>query len=313
TTFVFRVRNVPAALYKELGGFATNGVNMTKLEIYMVGGNFFATQFYADVEGHPDDRALVFALEELAFFSKELTVLGVYPAHPFRETFKEEKDEASYRDAAEKSLNAALQTCRRGFDRFGRLQYLARRAARAAVAPRHFPGDRDHPFGPVCRTRHVVRDLIGRTVLLLQGKRDGGRVAVNFTHAVGIAPDGVDRHPCRVLYSLDLAGNLLCCLGGLHCERFDFGCDNSEAAASLARACGFDRSIERKQICLPGNVSDQVDDFDDLLNCLGETGHMLVGGLSFGDAMRRDLRSLADLTSNLADPWAHFLGSGRGR
>jgi prephenate dehydratase len=92
TTFVFRVRNVPAALYKALGGFATNGVNMTKLESYMVGGNFFATQFYADVEGHPDDRALVFALEELAFFSKELTVLGVYPAHPFRNTFKEEVD-----------------------------------------------------------------------------------------------------------------------------------------------------------------------------------------------------------------------------
>jgi prephenate dehydratase len=92
TTFVFRVRNVPAALYKALGGFATNGVNMTKLESYMIGGNFFATQFYADVEGHPDDRALVFALEELAFFSKELTVLGVYPAHPFRNTFKEEVD-----------------------------------------------------------------------------------------------------------------------------------------------------------------------------------------------------------------------------
>ena len=91
TTFVFRVRNVPAALYKALGGFATNGVNMTKLESYMVGGNFFATQFYADVEGHPDDRALVFALEELAFFSKEMTVLGVYPAHPYRDTFKEEK------------------------------------------------------------------------------------------------------------------------------------------------------------------------------------------------------------------------------
>jgi prephenate dehydratase len=92
TTFVFRVRNLPAALYKALGGFATNGVNMTKLESYMVGGNFFATQFYADVEGHPDDRALVLALEELAFFSKELTVLGVYPAHPFRDTFKEEKE-----------------------------------------------------------------------------------------------------------------------------------------------------------------------------------------------------------------------------
>jgi len=92
TTFVFRVRNVPAALYKALGGFATNSINMTKLESYMVGGNFFATQFYADVEGHPDDRSLVFALEELRFFSKELTILGVYPAHAFRDTFKEEKD-----------------------------------------------------------------------------------------------------------------------------------------------------------------------------------------------------------------------------
>jgi prephenate dehydratase len=92
TTFVFRVRNVPAALYKALGGFATNGVNMTKLESYMVGGNFFATQFYADVEGHPDDRSLVFALEELNFFSKEFEILGVYPAHAYRDTFKEEKD-----------------------------------------------------------------------------------------------------------------------------------------------------------------------------------------------------------------------------
>src|ERR1700682_2999777 len=89
TTFVFRVRNVPAALYKTLGGFATNGVNMTKLESYMVGGNFFATQFYADVEGHPDERLLMLALEELAFFSKEMKILGVYPAHPFRTTFEE--------------------------------------------------------------------------------------------------------------------------------------------------------------------------------------------------------------------------------
>ena len=92
TTFVFRVKNVPAALYKAMGGFATNGINMTKLESYMIEGNFFATQFYADVEGHPDDRELVFALEELSFFSKELTILGVYPAHPFRETFEEVKD-----------------------------------------------------------------------------------------------------------------------------------------------------------------------------------------------------------------------------
>jgi len=92
TTFVFRVRNLPAALYKALGGFATNGVNMTKLESYMIEGNFFATMFYADVEGHPDDRGLAFALEELGFFSRELTILGVYPAHPFRASFKEEKE-----------------------------------------------------------------------------------------------------------------------------------------------------------------------------------------------------------------------------
>jgi prephenate dehydratase len=91
TTFVFRVRNLPAALYKALGGFATNSVNMTKLESYMIEGNFFATMFYADVEGHPDDRGLAFALEELKFFSRELTILGVYPAHPFRATFKEKK------------------------------------------------------------------------------------------------------------------------------------------------------------------------------------------------------------------------------
>src|SRR5262249_42243605 len=86
TTFVFQVRNIPAALYKALGGFATNGVNMTKLESYMVEGNFFATQFYADVEGHPEDRGLKLALEELAFFSDHLKILGVYAAHPFRAT-----------------------------------------------------------------------------------------------------------------------------------------------------------------------------------------------------------------------------------
>jgi prephenate dehydratase len=84
TTFVFNVRNVPAALYKALGGFATNGVNMTKLESYMVGGRFAATQFYADVEAHPDDRPLSLALEELRFFSTEVNILGVYPAHALR-------------------------------------------------------------------------------------------------------------------------------------------------------------------------------------------------------------------------------------
>jgi prephenate dehydratase len=94
TTFVFRVRNLPAALYKALGGFATNGVNMTKLESYMIEGNFFATMFYADVEGHPDDPPLARALEELGFFTQEgsLRILGVYPANPFRSTFREEKE-----------------------------------------------------------------------------------------------------------------------------------------------------------------------------------------------------------------------------
>jgi len=84
TTFVFRVRNVPAALYKALGGFATNGVNMTKLESYMLGGEFTATQFLCDVDGHPEQPALRRALEELSFFSSEVRVLGVYPAAPFR-------------------------------------------------------------------------------------------------------------------------------------------------------------------------------------------------------------------------------------
>jgi prephenate dehydratase len=80
TTFVFRVRNVPAALYKALGGFATNGVNMIKLESYMLDGSFTATQFYADIEGHPDDRSVQLAFEELAFFTDHVHVLGVYPA-----------------------------------------------------------------------------------------------------------------------------------------------------------------------------------------------------------------------------------------
>ena len=84
TTFVFRVRNVPAALFKAMGGFATNGVNMTKLESYMVGGFFDATQFYADIEGHPDDANVKLALEELAFFSHEVRILGTYPADPYR-------------------------------------------------------------------------------------------------------------------------------------------------------------------------------------------------------------------------------------
>ncbi|POF34011.1 prephenate dehydratase [Roseibium marinum] len=89
TTFIFRVRNVPAALYKALGGFATNGVNMTKLESYQLEGQFFASMFYADVEGHPEDPSVALALEELAFFCAELNMLGVYRASPFREKIKE--------------------------------------------------------------------------------------------------------------------------------------------------------------------------------------------------------------------------------
>ena len=84
TTFVFNVRNVPAALYKALGGFATNGVNMTKLESYMVNGSFTATQFVAEVDGHPDLPSLMHAFEELKFFSTEIKILGTYPADPFR-------------------------------------------------------------------------------------------------------------------------------------------------------------------------------------------------------------------------------------
>ncbi|TCT08827.1 prephenate dehydratase [Tepidamorphus gemmatus] len=89
TSFIFRVRNVPAALYKALGGFATNGINMTKLESYQLEGEFFATQFFADVEGHPDDPALRNAFEELEFFTREFRILGVYRASPFRENIKE--------------------------------------------------------------------------------------------------------------------------------------------------------------------------------------------------------------------------------
>jgi prephenate dehydratase len=80
TTFTFRVRNIPAALYKAMGGFATNGVNMTKLESYMVGGSFTATEFYADIEGHPEDANVKLALEELTYFTTHLHILGVYPA-----------------------------------------------------------------------------------------------------------------------------------------------------------------------------------------------------------------------------------------
>jgi len=85
TSLIFQVRNVPAALYKAMGGFATNSVNMVKLESYQLGGSFSATQFYADIEGHPDHKPVRLALEELDFFTSEVRILGVYPADPFRQ------------------------------------------------------------------------------------------------------------------------------------------------------------------------------------------------------------------------------------
>jgi len=91
TTFLFQVRNIPSALYKAMGGFATNGVNMTKLESYQIGGAFAATQFYADVEGHPDDENLKLAFEELDFFCDELKILGVYPATKSRNNIISER------------------------------------------------------------------------------------------------------------------------------------------------------------------------------------------------------------------------------
>ena len=88
STLVFNVRNIPAALYKAMGGFATNGINMTKLESYQLGGKFVATQFYADIEGHPEDAPVRRALEELRFFSEKVRILGVYKGHPMRGTLQ---------------------------------------------------------------------------------------------------------------------------------------------------------------------------------------------------------------------------------
>lgn len=91
TSFLFQVRNIPAALYKAMGGFATNGVNMTKLESYIRAGSFDVSMFYADIEGHPEQRSVRLALEELKFFSRELRIIGTYPAHPFRQAAKANK------------------------------------------------------------------------------------------------------------------------------------------------------------------------------------------------------------------------------
>lgn len=103
TTFIFNVRNVPAALYKAMGGFATNGINMTKLESYQVNGEFVATMFYADIEGHPAERPVRLALEELSFFSTELRILGTYPASPYRAEIRR-RAEAAAGAASEEAL-----------------------------------------------------------------------------------------------------------------------------------------------------------------------------------------------------------------
>lgn len=97
TAFIFRVRNVSAALFKALGGFATNSVNMTKLESYQTGGQFFASQFYCEIDGHPDDRRVALAMEELAFFSAELRVLGTFPADPYRASILEPEENRALR------------------------------------------------------------------------------------------------------------------------------------------------------------------------------------------------------------------------
>ena len=176
TTFVFRVRNVPAALYKALGGFATNGVNMTKLESYMVGGNFFATQFYADVEGHPDDRALVFALEELAFFSKELTSRRLSGA-PFRDTFKEGLAGRYFCGAA----SSVRQLCRVALG-LERAIFCAAIASHRVRAPASRPVQKlDVALQATVRRSMVFSAVQTRAAHILRGrgphKRNGGGVS----------------------------------------------------------------------------------------------------------------------------------------
>ncbi len=97
TAFIFRVRNVSAALFKALSGFATNSVNMTKLESYQTGGQFFASQFYAEIDGHVEDKHVALAMEELEFFSAELRILGTFPAHPYRAYILEPEENRALR------------------------------------------------------------------------------------------------------------------------------------------------------------------------------------------------------------------------
>ena len=125
TTFIFRVRNVPAALYKALGGFATNGVNMTKLESYQLEGSFNATMFYADVEGHPSGTPLRLALEELEFHTAELIVLGTYPASPFRETLKNRNGKGTKRRVPVSLEPLTGRQAKGGYDRVLPVSILA--------------------------------------------------------------------------------------------------------------------------------------------------------------------------------------------
>ncbi len=142
TTFIFRVRNIPAALYKAMGGFATNGVNMTKLESYMIEGNFFATMFYADIEGHPDDHNVTLALKELEYFSKETKILGVYPAHPYRATFQRAGGVASTSSASTPRLTSPR--------------------LRGEVGRRRRPGEGEHPL--VGLRPHTFRERMAPVV-----------------------------------------------------------------------------------------------------------------------------------------------------
>ena len=156
TSFIFNVRNLPAALYKALGGFATNGVNMTKLESYMVGGEFTATQFLAEVDGHPDDTAVRNALEELAFFTTDVKILGVYPADPFRAHWAERRPTT---DGRHGSRRVACWSVDRARPPHRRPRLRARRPrprARAPATPRWCtaPARRPTRWSRSCATLH---------------------------------------------------------------------------------------------------------------------------------------------------------------
>ena len=200
-----------------------------------------------------------------------------------------------------------------GLDRLRRFEHLAGRAARFADCLGDLVEHCDHSRGAMRGARHVVRDFVGCAVLLLQRKRHGRRIAVDFTHAFGIAADCVGSNAGRTLHSLDLRGDLLGRLRCLHRQRFYLRCDYSKTAARLAGARRLDHCIERKQVRLTGNVADHTDDFADVLNCAGKTRHMFVGRLRLSDQMRRDFSRLTDLATYLSDRCDQFFGGTRSR